>query len=252
MVMVFIWIFAAIIGIPILLFDSIRKKQNKNIQNPHSSEPSQPYQHSPSDAERLNNLNNRILASRFGFASKGETGENRIELRLMQLNINKYIIRNAYIPYRNHTSESDIILLTEYGIFVIESKNYSGWIFGSQNGQYWTQSLNKRSKYKFYNPIKQNNTHINAISSFLGLPKSCFNSLIVFSRKSTLKRVPLNCNEFLIIYDDMILTTIQNIIQTRQAFFSKEQIAYFYQKLYPTTQVTYDIKMQHINNAHHK
>lgn len=245
----FIWILAAVISIPILIADSIKKNKNNYTQNPYNNQKNQTYQ---TDAERLKNLNSRIIAGKFGFASKGETGENYIELRLMQLNMYKYILRNAYIPYRNQTSESDIILLTEYGIFVIESKNYSGWIFGSQNNQYWTQSLNKRSKYKFYNPIKQNQTHINALSSFLNLPKNYFNSLIVFNRKCTLKRVPLNCNEFLIIYDDMILKTIQSITQNRPIVFSKEQLDSIYQKLYPTTQVTYDVKQQHINSVHHK
>lgn len=66
------------------------------------------------------------------------------------------ILRNVYLPKDNgETSEIDVLYITQKGIFVFESKNYSGWIFGDEKGQYWTAMLPNRQKNRFYNPIKQ-------------------------------------------------------------------------------------------------
>lgn len=74
------------------------------------------------------------------------------------------ILRNVYVPKDNgETSEIDVLFITQKGIFVFESKNYSGWIFGDERSQYWTDSLPNRQKNKFYNPIKQNRTRAKAL-----------------------------------------------------------------------------------------
>ena len=52
------------------------------------------------------------------------------------------ILRNIYIPKDDgSTSEIDVLYISRKGIFVFESKNYSGWIFGKESDQYWTVSL---------------------------------------------------------------------------------------------------------------
>ena len=102
------------------------------------------------------------------------------------------LLSNIYVPYKNKTSEIDVLLIHEKGIFVIESKNYFGWIFGSENQQYWTQMINQHTKERFYNPIKQNRTHINALSNYLKIEKNQMKSYIVFSEKCELKKVPEN------------------------------------------------------------
>lgn len=80
------------------------------------------------------------------------------ELRLVKsLGRSGQILRNVYVPKANgDTSEIDVIFITQKGIFVIESKNYSGWIFGDEKAGYWTAMLPNKLKNKFYNPIKQN------------------------------------------------------------------------------------------------
>lgn len=84
------------------------------------------------------------------------------ELKLVDLFGRKgKILRNVYIPKDNgETSEIDVLYITQKGIFVIESKNYSGWIFGDEKQGYWTAMLPNKEKNRFYNPIKQNRTHI--------------------------------------------------------------------------------------------
>lgn len=51
------------------------------------------------------------------------------------------VLKNVYVPYQGRTSEIDLLMIHEKGIFVFESKNYSGWIFGSADQLNWTQSL---------------------------------------------------------------------------------------------------------------
>ena len=76
----------------------------------------------------------------------GAHGEYLIEYALSNHNLegNYRIYKNVYIPHGDTTSEIDLLLLHEKGIFVLESKNYSGWIFGDTDQVYWTQSLQKK------------------------------------------------------------------------------------------------------------
>ena len=99
----------------------------------------------------------------------GHFGEYLIEYALNSLPGYSKQLCNVYLPYKGRTSEVDVIMLHETGIYVFESKNYSGWIFGDESGQYWTQFLNKNTKNRFYNPILQNKTHIRALRQYLQL-----------------------------------------------------------------------------------
>lgn len=71
-------------------------------------------------------------------------------------------------------AELDVLMLHERGVFVFESKNYSGWIFDSENQQMWTQSLNRYTKTRFYNPVMQNAAHVRALSRRLVVPERDF------------------------------------------------------------------------------
>ncbi len=78
------------------------------------------------------------------------------------------ILTNVYLPKGNgETTEVDLIYIHETGIYVLESKNYSGWIFGDEKSKYWMQTLQNGHKEKFYNPIFQNNTHIKYLIKLL-------------------------------------------------------------------------------------
>ena len=105
-----------------------------------------------------------ILDKIFGENWTGRYGEmlTERELNIVQLFGRKgKVLRNVYLPKKNgETSEVDVIFITQKGIFVIESKNYSGWIFGDEKNQKWTAMLPNRQKNQFYNPILQNKTHV--------------------------------------------------------------------------------------------
>ena len=84
------------------------------------------------------------LFDQWGHDDPGEFGEYLITYALENNNIGGYlkVLKNLYIPIGyGKTTEIDVIMIHRKGIFVFESKNYSGWIFGSRNDRYWTQSL---------------------------------------------------------------------------------------------------------------
>lgn len=74
---------------------------------------------------------------------KGYFGELTIRILLKLLDKDKYkVINNVIIPsVDGKTAQIDHIVVSVYGIFVIETKNYNGWIFGSENSQNWTQII---------------------------------------------------------------------------------------------------------------
>ncbi|TCT14547.1 nuclease-like protein [Natranaerovirga pectinivora] len=85
---------------------------------------------------------------------KGNYGEFLIFSYLEKLEGEPKLMTNLYIPKENgSTTEIDLIMISETGIYVFESKNYSGWIFGDEMQKNWTQTLQNRQKNKFFNPI---------------------------------------------------------------------------------------------------
>ena len=114
--------------------------------------------------------------------SKGLAGEKEVEYELSDLSKLRYkVIHDVYIPYNNSnkTAQCDHIIISKFGVFVIETKNYSGKIVGKVKDEKWKQILGKKT-YEFYNPIMQNDTHINAVAQYLGIKKSSCISVVNF------------------------------------------------------------------------
>ncbi len=99
---------------------------------------------------------------------------------------------NVTLPTLDGTTQIDHIFVSRFGIFVVETKNMKGWIFGSEQQAQWTQKIYK-STFKFQNPLHQNYKHIKALESALHLPLEAFRSVIVFAGESTFKsQMPAN------------------------------------------------------------
>lgn len=119
---------------------------------------------------------------------KGIIGEKTVASVLILLNKSKYkVLNNVVLSINGRTSQIDHIVISDFAIFVIETKNYKGWILGGENSEYWTQVLFKR-KEKFYNPIRQNYSHILALKTCLSeFGNAKYISIIVFSSKASIK-----------------------------------------------------------------
>lgn len=103
--------------------------------------------------------------------SKGEYCEKIVSRNLRRLDSSLYtVIDNVILPSNGNTSHTQIdhIVVSQFGVFCLETKSHKGWIFGSSDRKYWTQVL-YRDKYKIYNPLWQNFAHTKALESLLGL-----------------------------------------------------------------------------------
>lgn len=76
------------------------------------------------------------------------------------------VLNDVIIPTPNGSSQIDHLVVSVFGIFVIETKNYSGWILGAEHAEYWTPNIYGK-KYKIYNPILQNAGHVRALRRIL-------------------------------------------------------------------------------------
>ncbi len=102
-------------------------------------------------------------------------------------------LNNVTLNTSNGTTQIDHVIASRYGIFVVETKNYQGWIFGDAKQAEWTQSLPGGKKFKFQNPLRQNYRHIKALSEFLSLPEDKFHSVVMFWGESKFKtEMPTN------------------------------------------------------------
>ena len=126
------------------------------------------------------------LGSFFYKKFRGYMGEFWVKLELKKLPKSEYIIlNNIVIKTKENTHQIDHIVLSKFGIFVIEMKNYYGLITGSEYSNNWIQYLGK-NKYYFYNPIRQNYGHIKALEEVLGLDANIFISIICISNQARL------------------------------------------------------------------
>ena len=128
--------------------------------------------------------------------NKGRYGEYQICQTLDTCAGYKRLLVNIYLPLENgkHT-EIDVVMLNETGIFVIESKNYGGWIFGDENSRMWTQVFNNHCKHEFLNPIRQNMGHLKATQKVLAklrINNNMFHSYIVFGKRCNLDNIQYN------------------------------------------------------------
>lgn len=112
---------------------------------------------------------------------KGWLGEVQGTLaKKMFLDADTYIdVNNVTISTSNGTTQIDHVIVSRHGVFVVETKNIDGWIFGDEKSPQWTQSLFGK-KYKFQNPLRQNYKHTKALSDFLGIEHDMFFSVVMF------------------------------------------------------------------------
>ncbi|MBF4521122.1 NERD domain-containing protein [Acinetobacter towneri] len=114
---------------------------------------------------------------------KGKVGEFAVSTHVKLYLDERYILLNdVTLPDESAgTTQIDHILLSPFGVFVIETKNYKGWIFGGERQKVWTQKIYKKS-YKFQNPVYQNYKHIKVLESVLSdiVEPQLLHSVIVF------------------------------------------------------------------------
>lgn len=173
---------------------------------------------------------------------KGIMGEKTVATLLLMLNSDKYkTINDVIIEDSERTSQIDHVVVSNYGVFVIETKNYRGWIYGDEYSKYWTQIIYKR-KEKLYNPIRQNYGHIQALKHHLSdYEDILYIPIIVFSTKASL-RVTVSID---VIYTVNLLNTIKKYKEEVITDEVKEKI---YSKIINLNINDKEIRKEHISS----
>lgn len=158
------------------------------------------------------------------------------------------ILRNVYIPKDDSTTtEIDVVYVTVKGCFVIESKNYSGWIFGSEDQFKWTVSFPNGSKERFYNPVKQNQGHVKWLSEYLGDDTPLF-SIVVFSERCELKKVTVESPDVKVVKRDELYAAVRNIWDASPDVLDEAGVETLYARLLPLTKVTIEQRQKHVED----
>jgi hypothetical protein len=112
---------------------------------------------------------------------KGWFGEKRTSLSIwFSLDSATYIrFHDIIIPSKNGTAQIDHLIISKYGVFIVETKNKSGWIYGSEEQANWTQTF-PQSKYAFQNPLRQIYRQKKVVSEFLQLDERLIHTVVYF------------------------------------------------------------------------
>lgn len=189
---------------------------------------------------------------------KGRYGEYLTYRKLLKPGGDKKFLFNIYIPKPDNTaSEIDVLLIHESGLYVLESKNYSGWIFGMENQRYWTQTIPRQKgrppeKNRFYNPVLQNRGHIKALKSYLEDESLPVRSIIVFSERCELKKVEISRADCIVVKRDELAMVFKNCIKLSKTTLPAKKAEEIYSRLYPLTQADAAQKQEHIDNINKK
>ncbi|MXU65962.1 nuclease-related domain-containing protein [Oceanomicrobium pacificus] len=111
----------------------------------------------------------------------GAVGERRVA-RGLKARLPKddyHILNDLTLPCRDGTTQIDHVVISRFGVFVVETKNMSGWIFGDAKQRSWTQTLH-RQKFKMQNPTHQNYKHVRAVQEVAGLEKHQVFNVVAF------------------------------------------------------------------------
>lgn len=140
------------------------------------------------------------LGVRFGlqhiqFKMRGRNGESKVNNCLRKFKGKDFAkAKDIMLPFRGKTSQVDNLLISRYGIFVIETKNYTGIIKGRETSPKWLQVFpnSVQNPREFYNPIWQNEGHIKGLKSLLGhsFPNLQYHNIVVFSNECTPPVIP--------------------------------------------------------------
>jgi hypothetical protein len=184
------------------------------------------------------------------YADKGKTGERFAYRVLKDQYLSKQIFRNLYVKRSDGKyTEIDLVTVGRGALLVYESKNYSGWIFGNDTDAYFMQTLPNGKKQRFYSPIRQNNTHIEALKEYLdGYPLE-YHSVIVFSERCTLKNISCTTPNTHIIKRDALDRTVSKIRKKAALTLTKEQLEEVISLLAKVQRPDEEIREKHLTDV---
>ncbi len=175
---------------------------------------------------------------------KGRMGERIVSARLnTYLSDDYHILDDLILKTDRGTTQIDHVVVSKYGIFVIETKNCKGWIFGHENSEKWTQNL-YGYKYPLVNPVRQNRAHIRAIRQTLSdVGRYPVISIVAFSGKASLN---VTVERAHVIYWRDLASTIK---QYRTEVIDDEQVQRIAATLQQANVTTADRNREHVKQV---
>jgi uncharacterized protein YraI len=154
--------------------------------------------------------------------NRGTASERALVLKLLRSGMPAdTIFHDLYVKKETGGfSQVDLVAVTEIGIIVFEVKDYSGWLYGRGNQEQWTQVMAYgKQKYRFYNPIRQNNSHITALKKQLARYNDLsFFSMIVFYGNSVLKEINYVPRGTCIVKSSKVLDALRTLRKENASF----------------------------------
>ncbi|MDA3931534.1 MAG: nuclease-related domain-containing protein [Tenericutes bacterium] len=183
------------------------------------------------------------------YFDKGNYGEFVLYRKVIRVFGKESVLTNIYLDNRNtETTEIDVLAVSNKGIYVYEMKNYSGYIYGSEKDKHWTQVLNKWTKNKFYNPLKQNYAHTKAIETYLDVDSNCIVPIVVFSNRSKLSKINVGENHNVFQFRDALRFVKRNEKKGLLVITSEQKEAYLL-KLLDKCHMSDEVKEKHIQDV---
>lgn len=183
------------------------------------------------------------------YFDKGNYGEFILYRKVIRIFGKKLVLTNIYLDNVNtDMTEIDVLAVSEKGIYVFEMKNYSGYIYGSETDKQWTQVFNKWSKYKFYNPLRQNYAHTKAVENYLDVSKEEIIPIVVFSNNSKLSKINVGVSHNVFQYRDAMKFIKKNERKSNNLISEKSKEKYLI-NLLEKCNMSDEIKLKHIEDV---
>lgn len=183
----------------------------------------------------------------------GDYGEKRVSSFLEDLDCEDYrVFNDLLIRNGKYTTQVDHVIISRYGVFVLETKNIHGNVYGSGNAEFWKQYLPdtgfKRygftQEHQLRNPISQNEGHIKTLSRLVFGNEVPVYGIVVFPNDTELK----------VTADQPVLhmwEVVSYIRQYRDVVLSSDQMAFYKGRLLEVISVTESDRQTHLENVHH-
>ena len=172
----------------------------------------------------------------------GRQGEQWVFSILKQLPDDYYIWNDIVLQRNGYSVQIDHVVISPYGIFVIETKNYTGRIYGNDDSDQWMKYM-YGYKYYFGNPLKQNDSHVKALAELFCLSFNSFFPIVVF-----LNGADIRCNtRKTVIYADQLLDEIYSHYQPVMMLSDVQRLA---DVLNSATIETEDTRKEHLNKVY--
>ena len=154
------------------------------------------------------------------------------------------ILRNVYLKTDDgETTEVDLIVLSKKGIWVFETKNVLGKIYGHEFDRNWRVVVGEK-EHEMYNPIRQNNGHIEALKDIIG-PGYFIVSMVMFSERAQLEDITITSKTVLCFTRNNLNYLIRHNWRKLRNEISKEEINDLYRTLLPMANASRETKMRH-------